>query len=402
MTPHVYRLLQGFRADRPIEQAESIPASWYTDTELANWERDTVFARHWLVAGRSDQVAKAGAYFTAEIAGRPVVVVRGEDGVLRAFYNVCRHRAARVAVGEQGVADRFRCRYHGWTYDLTGQLRGVPEFAGVENFCREENGLVPIQVAEWPPLVFVHFGQPHVSLQEYLAPMPERLRIFHLEKLRFVARRVYDLACNWKVFVDNYLDGGYHVPTLHRSLAPLLDYQHYVTETFAYCSLQSSPMRQPDAQREDTSAAAVRKGELAAYWWLYPNFMLNAYEGYMDTNLVLPLSVERCRVIFDFYFAEPQDPSQAERWYAESIAVADRVQQEDAEICEEVQRGLTSGIYQTGRYSVRRENGIYHFHRLLAADLQREPASTSVSATGRVSSGEINQPDSATESASKR
>jgi choline monooxygenase len=173
--------------------------------------------------------------------------------------------------------------------------------------------------------------------------------------------------------VDNYLDGGYHVLTLHRSLAAVLDYKHYTTETFRYCSVQSSPMRAPDPQREDTSAAGVRKGQLAAYWWLYPNFMLNAYEGYMDTNLVLPLGVDRCRVIFDFYFAQPAGSPEADAYIAESIAVADRVQQEDLEICEEVQRGLLSGVYDTGRYSVRREIGIYHFHQLLAEDLRREP-----------------------------
>ncbi|MCS7166859.1 MAG: SRPBCC family protein [Gemmatales bacterium] len=372
MTPKLYHLLQRFRADLPLSQAHTIPASWYTDAELAEWERRAVFTRHWLVAGRSDQVAQPGQFFTLDLAGWPLVVVRGEDGVLRGFYNVCRHRAARVAVAEQGTADRFRCRYHGWTYDLAGNLRGVPEFDGVEGFCREENGLIPVQVAEWPPLIFVHLGQPSCSLEEYLAPMPDRLRIFTIEKLHFVARRIYDLHCNWKVFVDNYLDGGYHVLTLHRSLAAVLDYKHYTTETFRYCSVQASPMRAPDPQREDASAAGVRKGQLAAYWWLYPNFMLNAYEGYMDTNLVLPLGVDRCRVIFDFYFAEQPGTPQSEQYIAESIAVADRVQQEDMEICEDVQRGLASGVFDTGRYSLRRESGIYHFHQLLAQDLRSD------------------------------
>lgn len=370
MTPTLYRLVQRFRSDLPLSQAESIPASWYTDAEMGEWEHQAVFARHWLVVGRSDQVARPGEYFTMQVARWPIVVVRGEDGVLRGFYNVCRHRAACVAIAEQGVADRFRCRYHGWTYDLTGQLRGTPEFDGVEGFHREKNGLVPVHVAEWPPLVFVHFGQPECSLEEYISPMPERLRQFQIEKLHFVARRVYDLRCNWKVFVDNYLDGGYHVLTLHRSLAAVIDYKHYVTETFRYCSVQASPLRPPDPQREDTSAATVRTGKQTAYWWLYPNFMLNAYEGYMDTNLVLPMGVDRCRVIFDFYFAQPVGSPQAERFHAESIAVADRVQQEDVEICEEVQRGLASGVFDTGRYSVRREVGIYHFHQLLAQDLQ--------------------------------
>jgi choline monooxygenase len=348
----------------PLEKARTLPSDYYTDPAAAAAERRHVFGDNWLVVGRSDQVANPGQFFTADVAGEPLVIVRGDDGLLRGFFNVCRHHAARVACEAQGEATKLRCPYHGWTYDLTGALRGVPEFDGVQDFRREDNGLVPVTVDAWGHFVFAHLGKPAVSLRDSVAPLPERLANFGLTGLRWYARRTYDLACNWKVYVDNYLDGGYHVNYLHPSLAGVLDYKHYRTDTYEWCSVQSSPLKAPDAGA-DTSAASVRTGTEAAYCWLYPNFMVNAYGGVMDTNLVLPLAPDRCRVVFDFYFP-PDDSDAAARFRDESVRVADQVQAEDVGICEDVQRGLASRAYTTGRYSVRRENGMYHFHQLLA------------------------------------
>src|SRR5262249_36248697 len=155
---------------------------------------------------------------------------------LRAFHNVCRHRAAQVINLPEGQVSKLRCRYHGWTYDLQGRLRGTPEWDGVEDFCKEDEGLVPLAVAAWGPLVFVHEGTPRQSLEDFLAPLPQRTADLGLEKLRFAGRRDYDIACNWKVFVDNYQDGGYHVNTVHPGLAGALDYAHYRTENFANAS----------------------------------------------------------------------------------------------------------------------------------------------------------------------
>lgn len=356
-----------FHPTLPLDQASTIPASWYTSPDIAKVERERLFADAWLCVGRTDQVKSPGQFLTLEVAQEPILVVRAEDGVLRAFYNVCRHRAARVMTADCGQTDRLRCPYHGWTYDLTGRLRGVPEFDGVAGFTREENGLPAIRVATWGPLVFIHQGNPKQSFEQFLNPMAELLAPYHLDSLHFVGRKEYVLECNWKVFVDNYLDGGYHVNAIHPSLAGVLDYKNYKTVCFAWTSLQSSPMRQPDAS-DDQSAAQVRTGQAAAYWWVYPNLMLNAYEGVMDTNLVLPLGPDRCRVLFDFYFSDRSPEAKARQ--TESMRVADQIQAEDVGICEDVQRGLKSRSFDTGRYSVRREQGVHHFHGLLAKQLQ--------------------------------
>jgi choline monooxygenase len=362
-------LLARFDPDLPLDRAQTIPAVWYSDPALFAAERARVFGAAWLPAGRTDQVARPGSFFTTDLGGEPVLVTRADDGVLRAFFNVCRHRAARVACEAEGQAVRLHCRYHGWTYDLAGRLRGVPEFDGVQNFRREDNGLLPVHIDTWGPLVWVYLGADPPPLRTFLAPLIERCGEL-VENLKFVARREYELKCNWKVFVDNYLDGGYHVNTIHPGLAGVIDYTRYRTEVFETSSVQISPLAtRGNDPAEEAAVRQVRGGDTAWYWWLFPSFMLNLYQGVLDTNLVLPLGPDRSRVIFDFYFASTEGP-EAEEFMASSMAVAHQIQLEDVGICEEVQQGLGSRSYDTGRFSVRREAGGYHFHQLLARKLR--------------------------------
>jgi choline monooxygenase len=178
-------------------------------------------------------------------------------------------------------------------------------------------------------------------------------------------RRHYTFDCNWKVFVDNYLDGGYHIPYLHKGLDSVLDYSRYRIENGERFCLQSSPMVRVWAEAQ---TGEVRRGDRALYYWIYPNFMINWYEGVMDTNLVLPCGVDRTEVIFDFYF--PEVSTEARERNTASINVGQRIQDEDTAICKSVQRGLTSRAYVAGRLSVRREAGEHLFHRLLYADLK--------------------------------
>ena len=357
--------LTQFDPARPLATARTIPNSWYTSAEVARAEADRVFGHTWQMVGRANQVTRPGAFLTANVAGEPVLVVRGEDGELRAFFNVCRHRAAPLLTDPCGHATKLRCRYHGWTYDLAGKLRGTPEFDGVGDFRKEDNGLAPMTVALWGPFVWVSLSPPVQTAEEFLDPLPAWCAGRGLEALAFARRVEYDLACNWKVYVDNYLDGGYHVNTVHPALAGVLDYTEYKTTLHERCSVQTSPLKAGDP---DDSATITRTGTEAAYWWAFPNFMMNVYSGVMDTNLVLPLGPDRCRVVFDYYFAADTPAAFIEQ----SVAVAHQIQVEDMDICAEVQRGLNSRSYTTGRFSVRREAGGYHFHRLLAEYLARE------------------------------
>lgn len=370
------KIINSYNADAPLAEASTIPAGWYTDERIFELERQAVFRRSWQLAARVDQLREPGDFVTIEIAGEPIVIVRGNDRQLRGFFNVCRHHAAAVMTESAGHANQMRCPYHGWTYSLEGQLKGTPDFGGAGNFDREANGLLATEVATWEQWVFARLDdgqrpslndpqQTHGALQDF--PGPDLINQFQslgITNLHWMERRRYTLNCNWKVFVDNYLDGGYHVPHLHKGLDSVLDYSNYTIENGPRFCLQSSPMVTTSAADQ---VSAVRTGKRALYYWLYPNFMINCYEGVMDTNLVRPLAVDRTEVLFDFYFADVSETSR-ERNLA-SIDVGDRIQQEDLDICESVQRGLNSRAYDAGRLSVRREAGEHLFHRLLYRDL---------------------------------
>jgi len=365
MERNVHDILNLYNPHDPLDHAWTIPSPWYFDQGIARLEQDNVFATTWQVVGRVDQVAKKGEFFTADIGGEPIVVARGEDNQLRAFYNVCRHHAAAVVTEAQGCAKQFRCPYHGWTYGIDGALKGMVEFEGVCNFDRAKNGLVAVKVDTWENFVFVNLDGKALPLKEFLGAIPGIVAPLQLaKKMKYFDRRVYTLNCNWKVYVDNYLDGGYHVPHAHKGLSSVIEYTKYTIENFEHACLQSSPLS--SGAKSESGVAATRQGR-AFYLWIYPNFMLNAYEGVMDTNLVLPLAVDKCAVVFDYYFADVS--KKAAKKNQASIKVSEKVQEEDEAICDAVQRGLASRAYVAGRLSVRREAGEHLFHRLLHADL---------------------------------
>jgi choline monooxygenase len=351
----------------PLERAFTIPAPWYFDTRIEQLERDNVFAANWQAVGRLDQVRERGQFFTMNVSGEPLLIVRSDDGQLRGFYNVCRHHAAAVVLEEKGCTKQFRCPYHGWTYGNDGGLKGMVEFEGVCNFNRADNGLVSVRVDTWENFIFVNMSGNATSLHEFLGKVPELVAPLQLsEKLHYFDRRVYTLNCNWKVYVDNYLDGGYHVPHAHKGLSSVVEYTKYTIENLERSCLQSSPLDTSGAL--EASIGSTRRGH-AFYLWVYPNFMINAYSGVMDTNFVLPLGADKCAVIFDYYFADIS--AAAEQHRRESIAVSETVQGEDMAICDSVQRGLSSRAYLAGRLSVRREAGEHLFHRLLHADMTK-------------------------------
>ncbi len=378
------KVIDSYDPTLPLDKASTIPASWYTDAQLYHHELQTVFSNSWQMFARVDQLAQPGQYVTADIGNDPVVVVCGNDNKLRGFFNVCRHHAAAVMTEPAGSAHQLRCPYHGWTYSLEGELKGTPDFTGVCDFNRAENGLIPVEVGVWENWVFVRLqthgegaddtsgtGVPPVqdqqgALSKFLgSELIDQIKPLNLSSLHWLERRHYSFDCNWKVFVDNYLDGGYHVPHLHKGLDSVLDYSNYMIENGDRYCLQWSPLVTEGAEAQ---TGAVRQGDRALYYWIYPNFMINWYDGAMDTNLVIPRGVDKTEVIFDFYFPDVSDGARARN--LSSIEVGQRIQDEDVEICKSVQRGLTSRAYEAGRLSVRREAGEHLFHRLLHADLK--------------------------------
>ena len=444
-----------------VAKASAPPGSWYSEDSAARREAETVFRRGWHFCGRADQAPEEapGSYFTANVggSGASIVVVRGEDKKLRAFHNVCRHRAmevapdpaaaaAEAAAADAGPAGLFRglnkkrkkkntkardddagghtegfetvacdggvlrdacmtCPYHGWTYDLTGALTKVPRLTGTERFDPRENGLREIAVEVYGPFVWCAFlpssfrndvvekTSPSFVDENSAPPVAEWLgdggaflkRCGSIPgndpgNLRFVTKRVYRVNCNWKVFVDNYLDGGYHVPVAHPALAAGVDMRTYetrvegntVTQTVLAAAAAGKDANGAEATR--TSAAKKHRNRpnrlggdaSATYAYVYPNFMVNRYGPWMDTNLVTPTSATTCTVTFE-YFLEPAFATDA-AFVRESLAASHVVQMEDIELCEKVQRGMRSPGYEPGRY-VALEKGMYHFHRKVWEDM---------------------------------
>jgi choline monooxygenase len=337
----------------PLQSAVTLPASIYADPEFHAFERDVVFARNWQLITRAGKLKDTGDHVVADIAGRPVILVRGEDGVLRGFFNVCRHRAGPLALTD-GNAKQLQCKYHGWTYTLAGQLRAAHEMQDAEGFDKSCIHLDGIQVAEWEGLVFAALTPPAATLEQLTAGIRERIRPIELGKFVFHSSVSYDVACNWKAYVDNYLE-GYHLPHVHPGLNKLLDYREYTTHTAEWYSYQHSPL--------DGSQGPYADGE-AHYYFIYPNMMLNILPGRLQTNLVVPMASGRCRVLFDYYYMDASSDA-GQKMIAEDLAFSDEVQKEDIGICERVQRGLESGSYRAGRISPKRESGLHHFQELV-------------------------------------
>lgn len=345
------------QADDPIERASTIPALWYTLPEVFAFEKEAVFASTWQYVEHAGSLRENGSVVVGQAAGNPILLVRDTEGTLRGFYNVCRHRGGPIARCP-GSQTMLQCRYHGWTYRLDGSLRGVPRFNRAELFDKRDYGLVSVRLDQWEDLLFVNLDGTAPPLGVCLEGIVERIRPISIAEMRFHSRVSYDIACNWKVYVDNFLE-GYHLPYVHPELCDILDLHAYKTELSTYYSLQHSPIAAA------SNPYHVERGD-AYYFFVFPNLMLNILPDRLQTNSVLPTGPDRCVVHFDYFYRDLTSKRARDR-IADDLAYSDRVQREDAEICERVQEGLSSRSYDRGRFSVECEQGVYHFQRLLRA-----------------------------------
>ncbi len=334
----------------PLEEASALAAAYYVDPAVAAVEREQVFSRSWQLAACAGDLTAAGDHVVCEIAGTPLIIVRGADGVLRALHNVCRHRAGPLAYENGRGAKNLRCRYHGWTYGLDGGLRAAPEMSEARDFDVSTIHLTAARVHEWQGLVFAALDDDAPPFETVYGGIAERIAPVDLAAMTFHSRVEYEVGCNWKVYIDNFLE-GYHLPHVHPGLSKVLDYRSYDTELFEWYSLQHSPLR---------DAGDVYGDGDAWYFFVYPNIMLNIMPARLQTNVVLPLALDRCKVVFDYYFS-----GDGAARSGSDLEFSDEIQQEDIDICEQVQKGLLSGGYVPGRLSPKREAGVWHFQNLL-------------------------------------
>ncbi len=361
-TPNLWRV-----NERSLEQLSlgpdpgtTLPAWIYSCPSLYRLEQEAVFKETWQVVGRAEEVVRPGDFFTTELQGEPLVVCRDREGRLRCHYNVCRHRAGQVACGK-GNRKVLQCSYHGWTYGLDGCLLKAREFDHVDDFDLDDFRLHSLSIRQWGPLLLVH-PTADPNLESFLGEIVTETAHLDLANKRLVERRDYVVQCNWKVYVENYLE-GYHIPMAHPGLYRELDSAKYRVETRRFHSRQWAPLRPVATEGPPRRYTPLEADESVLYYWVYPNLMLNFYPDNLQVNLILPLGVDQTLTVFEWYFDED---GSGEAWEAvqQSIAFSDEVQREDIEICEAVQKGLNSKGYLQGRFHPQRENGVHHFQSL--------------------------------------
>jgi choline monooxygenase len=330
-------------------------AAFYTDSATLHSELEQVFARSWQLVGHAGQLAGDGDFFTASIGHEPLLFVN-DAGTLRGFFNVCRHRAGPIATG-CGRQRVFSCRYHGWTYDRSGQMLRAPDMEGVADFDPRTISLEKVSLHRWGNLLFATLDPGTPPFEEFHADLLARTADLRIDSLRHVRSRTYEVRANWKIYIDNYLE-GYHIPLVHPALNRSLEFDNYVTTLGRNHTLQHAPVREGGNFRR-------AHGEGAWYFWLFPNMMLNIFQGQLQSNLVTPDGVDRCLVRFDWFAPEPLPDLERDPRWLDLMRVADQVQAEDAGICEAVQRNIVSRAYRPGPYSMAHEQGVHYFHSLL-------------------------------------
>jgi choline monooxygenase len=343
----------------PLEQAVALDPAFYHGAHWLDFEQREIFSKSWQLAGAESDVAEPGDHIVAEIAGASVVIVRGADGVLRGFRNICRHRAGPIATCSGKAAKRLRCAYHGWTYELDGRLRAAPEMQDAEDFDPAAISLYPIAVRAYQGLVFAALRRDAPPFDDVFGGVAERIAPIDLSAFTFERRELWPVAANWKTYVDNFLE-GYHVPVVHPALNGVLDYAQYTTHLERWRSLQTAPV---------DDKGSVYGGDTVYYWFFFPNIMLNIVKGRVQTNRVMPDGPDRCLVEFVYYCAD--DPETRARVAADA-AFSAQVQEEDRLICETVQKNLASGAYRPGRLCPKREGAVWHFQNLLRSAYARE------------------------------
>ena len=353
--------------DQDPKRSFSLRAEAYTEQDWYDVEQDAVFKRSWQWVCHGEKLREPGAYVTTEIAGQPVCVVRDQEGALRAFYNVCKHRAHALLSGE-GTTRRIMCPYHAWTYDLTGQLRRAPQTEHLASFDVGEICLDRVQVEEFCGFVFVNLDPEAAPLATVSGGLGAE--ILHwapdIERLTFAHRLTYDIKSNWKNVVDNFLE-CYHCPTAHKDFCTLVDMDTYKVTTHG---IYSSHMA--EAGKTANRAYAVDQATVKdhAVWWLWPNTCLMRYPGRGNFIVlhVIPVGPDRTLETYDF-FLETAEPNETE---VEAIRYLDTVlQAEDIAIVESVQRGMATPAFTQGRIvhdpagSGASEHAVHHFHGLV-------------------------------------
>ena len=357
----------GFEIDPDIARASTPPGRLYTDPTIFERAGERLFAPSWQIAADLASIEAPGSVLPVTMhpgwMAEPIVLTRDRSGVLHGLSNVCTHRA-NLVVREPGKRQSLVCGYHGRRFDLDGRFKTMPGFERAQDFPRSTDDLPRLPVATWGPLVFASLGGAP-PFAEWTEDLERRMAWFPKGELRLDPERSrdYEVAANWALYCDNYLE-GFHIPFVHPALNASVETESYATELFLASCLQTAVAKKEDDAFEIPRGAPDHGKRIAGYYWfLFPNLMLNFYPWGLSINVVRPLAVDRTRVSFLTYVGKPEKLGRG------AGADLDQVEHEDEGVVEAVQKGVRSRLYTRGRYSPDREQGVHHFHRMLAASL---------------------------------
>lgn len=340
----------------------TLPRAAYVAEEWFSRERERIFFSEWFCIGREEEAASAGDYLIADIAGESVLVVRGNDEKLRAFFNVCRHRGSQLVPAMANVRGSFsgaiRCPYHSWTYDLDGRLRTAPFLEEGADITKADLPLHAIELDTWGGFVFVLVARDQTSttLVQQLGPVPGHLLRYNLPSLRSAKRIEYDVAANWKALLENYNE-CYHCGPVHPELCSLvpafkqaggahLDWERGIPHRpGAYTFTRTGTTTRAALPGLDDDERTRHKGEL-----VYPNVLLSLSADHVAAFTIWPKSPAKTTVICDFLF-HPDEIAQSGFDPSDAVEFWDVVNRQDWRICESVQRGMTSRVFDRGFYA---------------------------------------------------
>jgi phenylpropionate dioxygenase-like ring-hydroxylating dioxygenase large terminal subunit len=331
----------------------------YTDPKVLEKEMELVFSKSWQLVGHVSQVEKAGAFFTADVANEPIIVIRGTDEVLRAFYNVCPHRATKLERTESGKKKILQCMYHGWTFKTDGALNRAPNFRGEDAACVKDACLRPVRMEVQESLIFVNIDDDATPLAESYGDFFDRLSQFEfLSELKRTHRKTRVIKANWKAYIDNYLECD-HCHIAHPSFVDTLDMKDYQITMCENYSIQGTVVK---ADNEDLNDAEMKGG---TFFWLWPNLMLTIYPGpgNMASIEMVPIDHETTLAVYTYYFREDslENLSQDE---IDLMTFAEQVRAEDIELVELEQIGFRSRAFNKGHYASS-EQAIVQFHQMV-------------------------------------
>ncbi|GAB5467378.1 MAG: aromatic ring-hydroxylating dioxygenase subunit alpha [Rhodospirillales bacterium] len=330
---------------------QNLTASYYVDPAIYEAERQAVFRSSWQLLGPAAGLENPGAYRAVEVAGWRLFVLRGRDGELRGFHNVCRHRGAPLLAKGEGHCSLLRCPYHLWLYDQKGQLKKAPWFGEDPDFRTDDISLKPISVEIWRGLLFVSIA-PDQPLSRQLGDLPAEVADQPLESFAPEREERFVMDCNWKLYTDNFVE-GYHVPGIHPTFHRTLDFEGFETVARDGLVRMTAPLK----------GGGFYGG---AWLWAWPNWTLSVYPQGMNTSRINPLGPERTELIYHFYFAPEVEAAERER----TIEGNCQVVREDFSICEETQANYRSGGFDSGPLSPRHEQGVAYFQRRLRDSLE--------------------------------